>query len=233
MTMPIALITGASSGIGAATALALAPDWKVAVYARRGDRLAELCARIASAGGEALAIVGDLTEPKGPQRAVAMTVERFGGIDCLINNAGVFAVADLPTMTSEHMQRLWALNVQAPMLMAQTALPYLTRSKGMIVNVSSVAAEATFAGCGMYSATKAALETWSRILREELRAAQVRVSVVAPGATATEAFPGDLAIDPARLCRADDIAAAIRFLVHQPLTVSVDRLLITPAGGPL
>lgn len=231
--MPIALITGASSGIGAATALALSPGWKVAVCARRGDRLAKLCARITAAGGEALAIVGDLTHEDGPQRAVAMTVERFGGIDALINNAGAFAVAELSAMNREHMQRLWVLNVQAPMLMAQAALPHLQRSKGIIVNVSSVAADATFSGCGMYSATKAAIETWSRIVREELRAAQVRVSVVAPGATATEAFPGDLAIDPARLCRADDIAGAIRFLVSQPMTATVDRLVIAPPGGPL
>lgn len=231
--MPIALITGSSSGIGAATAVALAPGWQVCVCARRVDRLDAVCAQVQAAGGEAFPLSLDLTQAGAAQRAVAATVERFAGIDVLINNAGAFAVAETADLTSEHIQQLWALNVQAPMLLAQAALPHLLRSRGLIVNVSSVAAEATFSGCGVYSATKAAIETWSRILREELRPARVRVSVVAPGATVTEAFPGDRPIDPARLCRAEDIAAAIRFVVGQPATANVDRLVITPPGGPL
>ena len=231
--MPIALITGGSSGIGAATAVAFAPGWQVCVCARRAERLAEVCARVAAAGGEAFPVPLDLTMVGAAQYAVAATVERFGGLDALINNAGAFAVAETAGLTAEHIQRLWALNVQAPMLLAQAALPHLIRSRGMIVNVSSVAAEASFSGCGVYSATKSAIETWSRILREELRPVGVRVSVVAPGATVTEAFPGDRPVDPARLCRAVDIAAAIRFLVGQPATANVDRLVITPPGGPL
>lgn len=231
--MPIALITGASSGIGAATALALAAGWKVALCARRADRLDDLCRRIAVAGGEALAVPVDLTAAGGPERAVAATVERFGGLDALVNNAGAFAVADLAAITAEHVQRLWALNVQAPMLTAKAALPHLTRSKGIIVNISSVAAEATFTGCGAYSATKSAIDTWSRILREELRGVGVRVSVVAPGATVTEAFPGDMPVDRSRLCRAEDIAQAVRTVLSQPATANIDRLVIAPPGGAL
>lgn len=231
--MPIALITGASSGIGAATALALAPRWTVALCARRADRLQALADRIRAAGGTALPIACDLTADGAPQRLVDDVVARLGGIDALVNNAGAFAVADVAAITAQHHDQLWRLNVRAPMLLAQAALPSLAARRGIIVNVSSVAAEATFTGCGVYSATKAAIDAWSRILREELRSRGVRVSVIAPGATVTEAFPGDMPVDHARLCTADDIAGAIRFIIEQPSTSTVDRLVITPPSGPL
>ena len=229
---PVALISGASSGIGAATALVLAPRYRVVLVARRSDRIADLSRRIAAAGGEALPISADLAKPEAAVSIVAETIERFGRLDVLVNNAGVFEVADAGAITPAHLDRLWKLNVQAPMLLVAAALPHLGRG-GCIVNVSSVAAESVFTGCGAYAATKAALEAWSRILREELRDARVRVAVVAPGATDTEVWPAGSTFDRAKMCRAEDVAEAIRFVVEQPATASIDRLVVAPPGGPL
>jgi NADP-dependent 3-hydroxy acid dehydrogenase YdfG len=118
-------------------------------------------------------------------------------------------------------------------LMAQAALPLLVkRGGGDIVNVSSVAAEASFVGCGVYSATKAALECWSRVFREEVRKHHVRVGVIAPGATDTAVWPAGSAPDTKRMCKADDVAAAIRFMLQAAPTASVDRLVVAPPTGP-
>ena len=230
---PVALISGASSGIGAATALALATRYRVVLVARRSDRIADLAKRIAAVGGEALPISADLAKPEAAVSVVAETIERFGRLDVLVNNAGVFEVADAGAITPAHLDRLWKLNVQAPMLLVTAALPHLCGRGGCIVNVSSVAAESVFTGCGAYAATKAALEAWSRILREELRHARVRVAVVAPGATDTEVWPAGSTFDRAKMCRAEDVAEAIRFVIEQPPSASIDRLVVAPPGGPL
>jgi 3-oxoacyl-[acyl-carrier protein] reductase len=229
---PVALITGASSGIGAATALALAPRWRLALVARRADRLADLVARVAGAGGEAEAFAADLADVEAPRGVVDRTMARFGRLDALVNNAGAFAVATADAITAEHLERLWRLNVRAPMLLVGAALAHLPAG-GCIANVSSVAAESAFTGCGAYAATKAALEAWSRVLREELRPRRIRVGVVAPGATDTEVWPADSSFDRGRMCRPEDVAAAIRFVVEQAVTASVDRLVVAPPGGAL
>jgi short-subunit dehydrogenase len=120
------------------------------------------------------------------------------------------------------------------MLLAAAALPALRRSPAAwIVNVSSVAAEGTFPGCGAYAGSKAALEAWSRVAREELRRDHVRVGVVAPGATATAVWGGAQADGRARMCATEDVAAAIRFMLDSPGSASIDRLVITPPAGPL
>ena len=93
------------------------------------------------------------------------------------------------------------------------------------------AVEATFAGCAVYTATKSALETWSRIAREELRSKQIRVGVIAPGATDTEVWPANSTFDRSRMCRADDVAQAIRLMLETPPSSSIDRLTVTPAAG--
>jgi len=230
----VVMITGASSGIGEATALALAGGWRLALIARRAERLHHLAQRIAQQGGEAEVIDLDLVADGAPAQAVQRCVARFGRVDALINNAGAFATAPAAQITAAHSERLWRLNVQAPMLLTAAALPHLVgRPDGnrIVVNVSSIAAESTFPGCGVYSATKAAIDCWSRILREELRGQGVRVAVVAPGATHTEAFPGDLPYDTKRMCRADDIAQVIRTVLEAPATASIDRVVVMPPGG--
>ncbi len=229
----VVIISGASSGIGAATALALAEHVRLVLVARRRERLDELAARIRAAGGQALAIAIDLTAANAPTEVVAQAVAHYGSLDAVVNNAGVFEAAAIGSISPDHLERLWRLNVAAPMLLTQAALVHLRgRNGGWIINISSTAAEAAYTGCGVYAGTKAALEVWSRTLREELRGTNVRVGVVAPGATDTEVWPADSTFDRARMCRAADVAAAVRFMLEAPASASIDRVVVAPPGGP-
>lgn len=230
----VVIISGASSGIGAATALALASSSRLVLVARRRAALEELVGQIAAAGGIALAVAADLCVPEAPAQLVAAALAQFGAIDCLVNNAGVFETAAVGAIDAAHGERLWRLNVLAPMLLAAAALPALRRSgAGWIINVSSVAATASFPGCGAYAGSKAALEAWSRVAREELRQDRVRVGVIAPGATATAVWGGRQAEDQARMCAPADVAAAIRFMLDSPASASIDHMVIAPPAGPL
>jgi short-subunit dehydrogenase len=233
------IITGASAGIGAATALALAaPDTLLVLVARRADLLEQVASQVRAAGGQAAIVAEDVTASDGPERiaAAAETAAAAAGarLAALVNNAGAFLTAKAGEITRDHLDRLWRLNLQAPILLTQAVLPALRRNGGgTIVNVSSVAADTAFAGCGVYSATKAGLESWSRVLREELRRERIKVCVLAPGATATEAWPPGAVGDPGRVCRPEDIAAGVRAMLDAAPSASIDRLAITPPLGPL
>jgi NADP-dependent 3-hydroxy acid dehydrogenase YdfG len=231
----VILITGASSGIGAATARLLAGSARLVLVARRREQLAEVVRGVVESGGEAHGIVADLAEVEVPIKVVDQAVERFGTIDALVNNAGLFATAAIGAIASDQLDLMWRLNVRAPLLLTQAALPHLRgRQGGTIVNVSSHAATEAFTGCGAYCASKAALEAWSRVLREELRGTNVRVGIVAPGATDTAAWPATTsAAMRARMCRPDDVAQAIRWVLDAPATASIDRLVVMPPGGAL
>ena len=226
MNQRVALVTGASSGIGQALALALAPRWRLALVARRTDRLATLAARITASGGEALAIALDLASDGAAGLAVTAAIERFGRIDALINNAGVFLTGRLGAMGAAQLESLWRLNLRAPMLLAEAALPHLTQARGTIVNVSSAAAEGAFPGCGAYAATKAGLEAWSRVLREELREHGIRVAVLVPGMTDTEGWTIPPPIPRERMSTAADVAEAIRFALEAPPSVTIERMVL-------
>jgi len=231
----VVLLTGASSGIGAATAKLLGASCRLVLVARRKDRLAEVVKAVVEAGGEAHGIVADLAVPGVPLLVVDEAIATCGGLDAVVNNAGVFATAAIGAISPEHLDTLWRINVVAPMLLTQAALPHLRgRRGGRIVNISSHAADEAFTGCGVYSATKAALEAWSRVLREELRGTNVRVGVIAAGATDTEAWPeAAKPADRSRMARAEDVAQAIRFMLDASATASIDRMVVMPPGGPL
>jgi NADP-dependent 3-hydroxy acid dehydrogenase YdfG len=230
---PTVVITGASSGIGAACARLLSSTWTVVLVARRRDRLTSLAQEITDSGGQAVVVVADLTKPEEPARVIAETMSATGRLDALINNAGTFATAPVDRIDTAHVAALFPLNLRTPMLLVAAAIPHLTVRGGSIVNVSSVVADATFPGCAAYAATKAGLEAWSRIAREELRSRGIRVGVVAPGATDSEIWPADTTFDRSRMCRAEDVAAAIRLMLEAPASASIDRLVITPPGGAL
>lgn len=231
MTLPTVLITGATSGIGAATARLLAPDHRLVLVGRRTERLAALVQEL---GGAAWGITADLTGESVPRRVIEEAISKSGRLDAIVNNAGIFQTAAIGALTPEHVEQQWRLNVLVPMLLTQSALPHLRGQRGgTIINVSSVAAEASFTGCGAYAASKAALEAWSRCLREELRGTNVRVTVVAPGATDTEIWPADSKHDRTRMCRAEDVAQVIRAAIVLPMSASIDRVSVAPPTGPL
>jgi len=240
----VALVTGASSGIGEATARSLAAHGAaVAVAARRRERLEALVAGIAAARGRALALEADVTDQQQAIGAVERAVEQLGRLDTVINNAGVMllgSVADAPT---EEWDRMIALNLNGLLYVSHAALPHLTRAAqegprrvADLVNVSSVAGRRATAGSGVYNATKFAVNAFTEALRQEVTERHVRVSVVEPGAVATELTDHLRPEVRERLrsgfqierLQADDIADAIAYVVTRARHVAINEMLVRP-----
>jgi NADP-dependent 3-hydroxy acid dehydrogenase YdfG len=238
----VALVTGASSGIGEATALALAEEGaSVALVARRRDRLEALAGRI---GAGALVIEADITDPVQAQGAVETAVDRLGRLDTLVNNAGVMLLGPIVGAPLDEWQRMVQLNVLGLLYCTHAALPHLLaaaedgpRSVADVVNVSSVAGRIARSNSGVYNATKFGVGAFSESLRQEVTARHVRVTIIEPGATATElAFHNRPEIlegmaqtfGGIELMKAEDIANSIRYAVTQPRHVAVNEILIRP-----
>jgi len=241
----VALVTGASSGIGEATAFALAQQGaKVAVAARRRANLEALAERIRGAGGEALVVEADITVEDEARRAVAETAARYRRLDMLINNAGVMLLGPIVGADVGEWKRMLDLNVNALMWCTDAALPHLTKAAESeprrvadVVNISSVAGRVARAGAGVYNATKFAVGAFSEALRQEVTRKHVRVALVEPGMVATElqshnrpeildqlrkSNPVQDPLQPA------DIADAIVFTVTRPRRMGINEVLIRP-----
>lgn len=241
----VALITGASSGIGEATARRLAADGAaVAVVARRGDRLADLVAEVEAAGRRALAIEADLTAEGAAAEVVARTIADLGRLDTLVNNAGIMLLGPVVDAPLEDWDRMVELNVRALLACSHAALPHLLaaaedspRRVADLVNISSVAGRLARLGSGVYNLTKWGVNAFSESLRQEVTTRHVRVSLVEPGAVITE-LPDHLSpaatasfrqrfADVERL-EATDIADSISFIVTRPRRMAVNEILIRP-----
>jgi len=239
----VALVTGASSGIGAAAASALAAQGAaVALAARRRDRLEALAAGIRDQGGTALVLECDVRQEKQATDAVARTVGELGRLDTLINNAGVMLLGPVVDAPLSEWQQMVELNVLGLLYCAHAALPHLLRAAGDgprlvadVVNISSVAGRVARNGNGVYSLTKHGVGAFSESLRQEVARRYVRVSLVEPGATATELVSHNRpeVVDSIRnqlgqTMQADDIADAISYIVTRPRHVAVNEMLIRP-----
>jgi NADP-dependent 3-hydroxy acid dehydrogenase YdfG len=239
----VALVTGASSGIGAATATALAARGAVvALAARRQDRLEALAAGIRGQGGTALVLECDVTDQQEAAGAVERTVAELGRLDTLINNAGVMLLGPAADAPLAEWQRMVDLNVLGLLYCAHAALPHLLRAAqdsprrvADMVNISSVAGRAARNGNGVYSLTKHGVGAFSESLRQELARRYVRVSLVEPGATATELAGHNrpevlegLRNQFGQTMQAEDIADAITYIVTRPRHVAVNEMLIRP-----
>ena len=239
----VALVTGASSGIGAAAAVALAAEGAaVALAARRGDRLEALAAGIRDQGGTALVLECDVTDEQQAVGAVERTVAGLGRLDTLINNAGVMLLGPVVDAPLPEWQQMVELNVLGLLYCAHAALPHLLRAAedgprqvADMVNISSVAGRAARLGNGVYSLTKHGVGAFSESLRQEVAKRYVRVSLVEPGATATELVSHNRpeVIDSIRsqigpVMEAGDIAGAITYIVTRPRHVAVNEMLIRP-----
>ncbi|WP_320669893.1 SDR family NAD(P)-dependent oxidoreductase [Patulibacter defluvii] len=245
LTGTAALVTGASSGIGEAAAVALAAEGAaVALVARRRDRLDALAARIEAGGGRALAIEADVTDRAQATEAVATAAAELGRIDTVLNNAGVMLLGPVVDADLGEWERMLALNVQGLMYVAHAALPHLLaaaedgpRQVADLLNVSSVAGRVARSGSAVYNATKHAVGAFSEGLRQEVTQRHVRVSLIEPGAVDTELpdhnRPEILAhlrqrfADVERL-RAEDIADAVAYVVTRPRHVAINELLVRP-----
>jgi 3-oxoacyl-[acyl-carrier protein] reductase len=189
----VALVTGASRGIGLATSVALAAEGARVVLTARGEQALEVAAeKCRAAGGEAHVVAGDLTDSDAGERLLAAAVERFGGLDILVNNAGTSAVRPLQELADGEWQAQWELHVMAPMRLMRAAAPHMAeRGGGRIVNVSSSSGKRMSLTNAAYSVTKAAELALSRAYSDEWGSRGVLVNAVAPGPIADELWLGE------------------------------------------
>ena len=241
----VALITGASSGIGEATAAKLAGlGADVALVARRRDRIEALAGRLDEQGGRTLVIEADVTDREQAESAVARTVAELGRLDIVINNAGVMLLGPIADAPVEEWQQMVQVNVLGLLYIAKAALPHLLtaaeqdpRQVSDLVNISSVAGRVARVGSGVYNATKHGVGAFSESLRQEVTKRHVRVALVEPGAVATELAGhnrpevleglNNRFQDMERL-EAEDIADAIGYLITRPRHVAINEVLIRP-----
>ncbi|MGW2092306.1 SDR family NAD(P)-dependent oxidoreductase [Promicromonospora sukumoe] len=239
----VALVTGASSGIGEATARALARQGAaVALVARRRDRLEAVAESIRSDGGTALEIEADITDGAAAQDAVERTVEALGRLDTLVNNAGLMLIGPFAQAPADEWDRMLAINVQGLLRITQAAQPHLVRAAedtprqvADIVNISSTAGRVANAGNAVYSLTKFGVVAFTEALRKELLPQRVRVSVVEPGTVDTELgthvraeLQEAIARQTAGLEKLlpEDIADAITYIVTRDRRVAVNEMLV-------
>ena len=240
----VALVTGASSGIGQATARALAAAGaSVAIGARRADRLQDLADELTSGGAKVLTLDLDVTDEQACKDAVARTVDELGRVDVLVNAAGLMLLGPIEGADTEDWRRMMSTNVLGLMYLTHEVVPLMTeQGSGDVVNVSSVAGRTAKPGSGAYNASKWAVNAFSESLRQEVTTKGVRVTVVEPGAVDTEL--NDRITDPEakkaseesygkmRTLHAEDIAAAILYAVSAPDHVGLNEILIRPVDQP-
>lgn len=238
-----ALVTGASSGIGAATATALAAEGaRVALVARRRNRLEALAAGIRAAGGEALVVEADITGRDEAAGAVARAVAEFGRLDTVVNNAGVMLLGAARGSRLEDWEQMIALNLLGALYVTHAAVAHLVRAAADsprrvadLVNIGSTAGRVARPGAGVYALTKFGVAAFAESLRQELVGEAVRVSIVEPGTVDTElvSHVGEdvrpavqrqvEAIEP---LHPEDIADAVRYIVTRPRRVAVNEVLV-------
>jgi NADP-dependent 3-hydroxy acid dehydrogenase YdfG len=235
----IVVITGASSGLGEATARLLsAGGTTVVLGARRVDRLKLLTDELTAKGGKALAIATDVTRCEQVKRLVDTAVEKFGRVDVMLNNAGVMPQSLLERLRVDEWDRMIDVNLKGVLYGIAAALPHMRAQKaGHFINVSSVAGHKVGPGSVVYAATKHAVRALSEGLRQEVKPYNIRTTVISPGAVATE-LP-DSVTEPDAADRvhkfykevaipADSFARAVAFAMSQPEDVDINEILFRP-----
>ena len=236
----VAIITGASSGIGEATAIALAAEGaKVVIAARRVERLEAVAKQIIDHGGQALSIVSDITDEAQAKNVIQKAHTEFGHIDILVNNAGISFPGRIENADPSNWRKMIDINVLALMYTTHIALPIFKAQKsGHIVNISSVAGRIARAGMAGYNVTKWGVNAFSEALRQEVYQDNIRVTIIEPGLVETEIdqhitdIVAKQEIEARRKAitplQSEDIAAAIVYAVSQPQHVNVNEILIRP-----
>ena len=234
----VVVITGASSGLGQATARMLSAQGAVVVLgARRVDRIEALAKELSDAGGKALALRTDVTRAADVQRLVDAAVEKFGRIDVLVNNAGLMPSSPLERLKIDDWDRMIDVNIKGVLYGIAAALPHMKAQKGgHIVNVSSVAGHKVRAGTAVYSATKHAVRVLTEGLRQEVKPYDIRTTILSPGAVATELPDSITEADVQAGVKAfyeiaipaDSFARAVVFALSQPDDVDINEILFRP-----
>ena len=241
----VAVVTGASSGIGEATAEALAAEGaSVVLAARREERLADLSKRIEEGGGKVLAVACDVADEGQAHGLIQKATEEFGRVDILVNNAGVMLLSTVGKGLSDQWRQMFDVNVLGLLYTTDAAIESMKRQgSGHLVNISSVAGrKVTRDSSGVYAGSKFAVGAISEGLRQELLQNNIRVTIVEPGAVETE-LTDHITDEDAReslggllnleILQAEDIANAIVYAVTQPERVSVNEILIRPTQQPV
>jgi 3-oxoacyl-[acyl-carrier protein] reductase len=240
----VALVTGASKGIGAEIAARLAAEGAaVAVnYSTSRQAADRVVAAITSQGGKAIAVHGNLTDADEVKTVVAETVEAFGVIDILVNNAGLYEFAPLDDITAEHFHKHFDLNVLGLLLVSQEAVRHFNAAGGSIINISSGVSTITPPNAAVYTATKASVDAISSVLSKELVARKIRVNTVNPGMIATEGVvsagldEGDMrkwieSVTPlGRIGNVEEIAAAVAFFASNDASYITGETLHVTGG---
>jgi NADP-dependent 3-hydroxy acid dehydrogenase YdfG len=243
----VALVTGASSGIGAATARTLAADGAaIALVARRADRLNALADELRAAGGRAVALEADISDPAQAERAVEQAVQSLSRLDTVVNNAGLMLLGPVADARPEEWQRMLAVNVNGLLHITRAALPHLIRAAqdsprqvADVVMISSTAGRVARPGAAVYSLTKFGLTAFSESLRQELLAQRVRVGIVEPGTVDTELTThlsdGVRAavtqqVASIEVLQPQDIADAVAYIVTRDRRVAVNEMLVRAAA---
>ena len=240
----VVVITGASSGLGEATARYLAERGATVVLgARRVDRLDALVNAITTSGGKALALATDVTNPADVQALVDAAVEQRGRVDVILNNAGVMPHSPLERRKIDDWNRTIDVNIKGVLYGIAAALPHMERQKsGHIINVSSVAGHRVGPGGAVYAATKTAVRVISEGLRQEVKPWNLRTTIISPGAVATELPTSITEADVAKgigqfyeqyAIPADSFARAVAFAISQPEDVDVNEILFRPTRQEL
>lgn len=238
----VAIVTGASSGIGRFTAKSLAKSGaRVVLAARRHNNLDELATEIKDVGGQALPFVADVAQRQSCEDLIQYTMEQWGRIDVLVNNAGLMPLSLVKNLHVDEWDRMVDVNIKGVLYCTAAALPHMLAAKsGHIVNVSSVAGRIVFPGGSVYCATKHALTAFSEGLRQELSTREnIRVTCIEPGAVATE-LTNTITDEALRkfventkkmeILQSQDIADAILYAVDTPNHVNVNEILIRPTA---
>jgi NADP-dependent 3-hydroxy acid dehydrogenase YdfG len=237
----VVAITGASSGIGEATARACAAAGaSVALAARRSERIEALAQELTGAGKRAVAISADVGVEDEARAFVERTHAELGRLDVLVNNAGVMLLGPITGAPTEEWRRMVHVNVFGVLYCTHAALPLMrAQGSGHVVNVSSVAGRVARLGSGVYNLTKFGIGAFSESLRQECVGAGIRVTLVEPGAVATELRshnrPEIIELLDQRMgdtvpLAAEEIADAILYAIGQPDHVSVNEVLIRPSS---
>lgn len=240
----VIVITGASSGLGEATARRLSSEGATVVLgARRGDRIEALASELSTKGGKATALVTDVTIQAQVKALVGAAVERYGRVDVMINNAGLMPQALLEKLQVEEWNRMIDVNLKGVLYGIGAALPYMKQQKsGHFIQVSSVAGHKVGPGFAVYAATKFAVRALSEGLRQEVKPYNIRTTVLSPGAVTTE-LPNSVT-DPDAAVRikqfyaaaaipADSFARAVSFAISQPEDVDINEIVFRPTKQEL
>jgi len=241
----VALVTGASSGIGEAAARSLAGEGAdVALIARRSDRIEALAEELRQSGARALPIEADVSDREQAEAAVGRAAAELGRLDVVVNNAGVMLLGPILEAPVEEWEQMIEVNLLGLLYVSKAALPYLLaaaegepRRVSDLVNISSVAGRVAREGSGVYNATKHGVGAFSESLRQEVTGRHVRVSLIEPGAVATELVSHNRPEVQEQIkgrfgglerLAADDIADAISYVVTRERHIAVNEVLIRP-----